>query len=678
LLANADATSAEAEELIGELEELIEEADPTVYVSMNIPYGDFYGSEDVDYYFDVVSTATTSKFLGTTGLAKGTYNDGTDILGVVYPVAMRTSVYNTLKDSSLTENDDYYIAELLEEAPAAYKTLTYADGTYSFSEATGEEGDASGLSVGEADTTSSYGDYMIELVGVLTADGITIGGTTDINPSGVILETADGSTYGMGMLENMWVGTRVINAEVAFSVVEGNGLTNHGGVAFKQFEGLNGATITSVKLVTNKGIYTIECSVVLPEYYAGEDEIAAEITDAETLTISIPDAYENVTVSVSYTSGRTAVYVAENAEVVDGTVALSGVLDEETTYTVTVYSSNYAATKLTVTYGEPTEDTGITEEQIARLNELIEIGQALVDEDASLTILASHIAEAQELLANADATSAEAEELISELEELITDAGGDISSDDTGDSGSTDNSGSADGSGSAEGSGSSDSSGSTDDSGSTDTSGNGSSSGRPASSNATSHGSSSGGGSGSSSSSASSVSASSSTWVQDVENDDNTWRLRKTDGSYAVGSVTTDESGNTHEQIAWAQVNGAWYAFGADGYAAQGWVLDYAAGKWYFIDIDDGMKSNWHHDDQDNYWYYLDPSSGAMRIGWNQIDGTWYYFNSNPVTYTWNYEESTGTWVYDTNSVSKPLGAMYAGETTPDGYAVDGNGAWIQ
>ncbi|MCD8222522.1 MAG: hypothetical protein LUD07_10170, partial [Clostridiales bacterium] len=109
-----------------------------VYVMMNIPYGDFYESEDVDYYFDVVSTATESKFLGTTGLAKGTYNDGTDILGVVYPVFISGEDYEALSDVVLSENDNYYIAEVLEEEPAAYKTLTYADGTYSFSEATGE------------------------------------------------------------------------------------------------------------------------------------------------------------------------------------------------------------------------------------------------------------------------------------------------------------------------------------------------------------------------------------------------------------------------------------------------------------------------------------------------------------------------------------------------------------
>ena len=35
---------------------------------------------------DAVSTATTNKFKGTTGLAKGTYNNGKYIMGVTIPV----------------------------------------------------------------------------------------------------------------------------------------------------------------------------------------------------------------------------------------------------------------------------------------------------------------------------------------------------------------------------------------------------------------------------------------------------------------------------------------------------------------------------------------------------------------------------------------------------------------
>lgn len=50
-------------------------------------------------------------------------------------------------------------------------------------------------------------------------------------------------------------------------------------------------------------------------------------------------------------------------------------------------------------------------------------------------------------------------------------------------------------------------------------------------------------------------------------------------------------------------------------------------------------------------WYYFN-AGGYAVTGWNEIDGTWYYM----------YED----------------GAMAAGTTTPDGYVVDGSGAWVQ
>ncbi len=387
------------------------------YVMMNIPYGDFYSSESVDEYYDAVSTATTTKFAGTTGLAKGTYNDGTDICGVVYPVAINTAVYEELKSSTLTENDDYYISEVLDSEPAAYKVVSYADEKYTFSAVTGATGDSSTLSLGEASTSSSYGDYMFELAGVLTADSVTIGETTGITIGGIILTDSDGKTYGMGMLENLWIGTRVTNAEIAISVPEGNGKTNHGGQAFKTFN-LNGKTITSVKLITDVGIYTIEGNLTLPEYYSGEEETTAEITDATTLKISVPSAFTNPKVSVYYTSGRTSYYVAQDAEITDGTVALDGVLETETKYTVSISSDNYAPKTLSVTYGTPVSEL-MTDAQKETLNELIATGSVLVSGDASLTQLAAHIAEAETLLANEEATADEADELIGELEELI-------------------------------------------------------------------------------------------------------------------------------------------------------------------------------------------------------------------------------------------------------------------
>ena len=67
-------------------------------------------------------------------------------------------------------------------------------------------------------------------------------------------------------------------------------------------------------------------------------------------------------------------------------------------------------------------------------------------------------------------------------------------------------------------------------------------------------------------------------------------------------------------------------------------------------------------DAKNNNWYYLhtqyDNTRGRMYTGWHEIDGKWYYFN--------------------TASDKGTLGAMLANTTTPDGYQVDANGAWIR
>jgi glucan-binding YG repeat protein len=105
----------------------------------------------------------------------------------------------------------------------------------------------------------------------------------------------------------------------------------------------------------------------------------------------------------------------------------------------------------------------------------------------------------------------------------------------------------------------------------------------------------------------------------------------------------------------------------------QGWI--YENGIWYYYagTTRSTLKKGWHHDPQDGFWYYLDLTTGAMFTGWHNINEKWYYFN--PYTPQWTWEKhSDGEWYYKGITGSRPLGSMYADETTPDGYTVNANG----
>ncbi|WP_243125266.1 hypothetical protein [Clostridium transplantifaecale] len=108
------------------------------------------------------------------------------------------------------------------------------------------------------------------------------------------------------------------------------------------------------------------------------------------------------------------------------------------------------------------------------------------------------------------------------------------------------------------------------------------------------------------------------------------WKLQYADGTYAAGLNVADAQGNVTEQPLWEMINGAWYAFGADGYAKSGLTFDPVLNGWFYIDINKGMLT-----------------------GWQQINGNWYYFNT----------VSDGT-----------KGIMFVNRQTPDGYYVNTNG----
>ena len=110
------------------------------------------------------------------------------------------------------------------------------------------------------------------------------------------------------------------------------------------------------------------------------------------------------------------------------------------------------------------------------------------------------------------------------------------------------------------------------------------------------------------------------------------------------------------------RLNGWWFCYDDGTFPHDEWVYLTWNGRsdWYYFDVDGWMEDGWLY--RNNNWYYLhtqyDNTRGHMYTGWHEIDGKWYYFN--------------------TASDKGTLGAILANTTTPDGYQVDANGAWIR
>lgn len=101
------------------------------------------------------------------------------------------------------------------------------------------------------------------------------------------------------------------------------------------------------------------------------------------------------------------------------------------------------------------------------------------------------------------------------------------------------------------------------------------------------------------------------------------------------GCWKKDEKGWWYEKTAggylkseWGRVNGLWYYFNGEGYMATGWLFD--GSKWYFLNQDGAMVEN----------------------SWILNNDRWYFLGSG--------------------------GAMAANTTTPDGWKLGVDGAWIQ
>lgn len=116
------------------------------------------------------------------------------------------------------------------------------------------------------------------------------------------------------------------------------------------------------------------------------------------------------------------------------------------------------------------------------------------------------------------------------------------------------------------------------------------------------------------------------------------------------------------------------FAVRASGETAQnsafsGWRQE--NGAWYYIKQDGTKAGNeWQKIDNEYYWF---DSDGSMATGWRGFtNGDWYYFRSSGAMAVSRWIQSDGKWFYVDVS-----GVMLKETTTPDGYFVDSDGAWV-
>ena len=283
------------------------------YVLMNIPYSAFYKAEvqnDVDV--DVFTSATLNK-TRTASLAGGSYHtnaDGSQIDGITFPVKvtddMDMSKYTQVTDDdsvditvtnrgqtstttykgkdALFQNADYAYYKLTE-VPFYYKEVSVdKDGNLTFGKTVGNVTTLEGLSA-ELSTETSYGDYQLDIDGL--RDKLTELGVTNIN--GVVINTKEGSSYGLRHLENIWRMEELAWATGFTEAVHGCPTSSD------HYKAMMGQTITSVTYYTDKGMYNIPLAdIYVPVKFTHDLEVAnAAITAGKTeVTVTgLPDDY---------------------------------------------------------------------------------------------------------------------------------------------------------------------------------------------------------------------------------------------------------------------------------------------------------------------------------------------------------------------------------------------------
>lgn len=385
-----------------------------VYGTATLTFAEYYSgdvSSTDSYGVDGISSATVGMY---NSFNSGMYTnftpdktEGYNILGVKnVNVAVAAEDY----EAYVAINPTFRISST---TPNQYKTVTIENGKAVYSATNFNVVATVSDAVAELQTGSNWGDYQINVTETSTANirnnRSDEGWAINANIQGTILETESGLKVGMEFLQSMWLQPW----EVSFNVTEDSAQNAHiaGWDNLPELAKLVGEKVTSITYIMPDStyVYTFDGIYIKPAY-AGTETVRASFEEgsAEVAITGVPEALEDVTVTVIYGSGRQKVTVASAAQIVDGKVTMDSAYDSTQTYTVTVASSNYAD----IVAALPLSAT-----QREQLTALVEQAKTLIDNGtaANDAALIEHCDEAVEMLTDSEATSAEAAELITDL-----------------------------------------------------------------------------------------------------------------------------------------------------------------------------------------------------------------------------------------------------------------------
>jgi hypothetical protein len=299
---------------------LAAEENAYVYGTVNLTYADYYYGEindvainatmdleaadktsaDSMYGYDAVTSCTTVKSEKFTQSYYEQTDSSVQIYGmkdvsVAVPKSLYDAAVKAINEGKTCNNDLLDIVKnmtVVDEKPSSYKILN-GDGTLSKRQG-GTVKTATGATA-EITTSSRWGQYQIDVSGAELAQGQDL--------VGAVIETSDGSKYGLEHLDNLWLKAQ----EFAFAVSDGFQVPAGNAIQYKRFEDIVGKTITSITYIyADESVVIDNLNLVVKELLA--DNYKATATNGvysadgkkTTVEVTVPTDSNYVLSSIKY------------------------------------------------------------------------------------------------------------------------------------------------------------------------------------------------------------------------------------------------------------------------------------------------------------------------------------------------------------------------------------------